>query len=459
LREIEERNGNGSLVQQYVYGVYVDEPLVLDRNLTGDDTATGPGDQRLFYHQNTLASTHALTDSAGKTIEAYQYDAYGRQTVFTPGGSGSVGFGGEDAVSSGGTSSVKNPFLFTGRRVDSETNLYYYRSRYMSPEQGRFIHRDALGPFGDGINLGNSYAYGGNLPATRVDPSGLYVHNSVANFVSDLGEGAGNLATDLGEGLIDTGVGLGELGYDIVSGNYSDIPADVLDVIGLTYEWAGSVVSDYVWRPYIGPALAGANQIIGSVLRQIPFIGPHLQKLWSVGGDFWKRFPPFDLLYARPLNQAERKAARSVFGNNLDLSKIRIAESLVLGILTGARTPWNVIYYDVITDKDRIFIHELTHVWQTQHGVPFSSKLWNAGGLYDYGGPAGLQAALSARKNFLTGFNTEQQGDILQDYYNCFVKASDGGPATPNCKTRSGGHNITGLEMLYMNFVNFVKTY
>ncbi len=83
-RDIEEHDGAGVLTQQYVFGNYIDEPLVMDRNLDGDSTATGPGDRRIFYNQDALYSVYALTDAAGKIVEGYMYDAYGRQTVYTP---------------------------------------------------------------------------------------------------------------------------------------------------------------------------------------------------------------------------------------------------------------------------------------------------------------------------------------------------------------------------------------
>ena len=68
-RVVEERNGADELVRQYVYGRYIDEPLTLDRNLDGDDSAIGAGDQRLFYHQSRLYSVFALTDSTGTVVE------------------------------------------------------------------------------------------------------------------------------------------------------------------------------------------------------------------------------------------------------------------------------------------------------------------------------------------------------------------------------------------------------
>jgi RHS repeat-associated protein len=35
--------------------------------------------------------------------------------------------------------------MFTGRRLDAETNLYYYRARFYDSTQGRFLQRDLIG--------------------------------------------------------------------------------------------------------------------------------------------------------------------------------------------------------------------------------------------------------------------------------------------------------------------------
>jgi RHS repeat-associated protein len=171
-REIEEHDGADVLVQQYVYGNYVDELLAMDRNLDGDGTATGPADGRLFYHQNTLFSNMALTDAAGNILEGYQYDAYGCQTVFVPGANGQVDFGADDAVTVGGVSHVANSYLFTGRRLDGESMLYYCRTRYLNATQGRFISRDTIGVWADAENRGNGYTYAGDRPVQALDPSG-----------------------------------------------------------------------------------------------------------------------------------------------------------------------------------------------------------------------------------------------------------------------------------------------
>ena len=61
--------------------------------------------------------------------------------------------------------------MFTGREYDTETGLYYYRSRYYSPAIGRFLQRDPIGYLVD-INL---YRYCYNNPVIFTDPSGLDV--------------------------------------------------------------------------------------------------------------------------------------------------------------------------------------------------------------------------------------------------------------------------------------------
>ena len=180
-QEIEEHNASNNVIQQYVYGgVYIDEPLVLDRNLNSDATATGPGDQRLFYHQNTLFSVFALTSITGTLVERYQYDAYGRQTVFAPGANGIVDWGGDDMVMVGGVSGVGNPYMFTGRRLDGETGLYYYRTRYEAPGLGRFLGRD---PLSNIANRGSMYAYVGNNSVNAADPFGMKECKSTGVFV------------------------------------------------------------------------------------------------------------------------------------------------------------------------------------------------------------------------------------------------------------------------------------
>src|SRR5882724_6246821 len=61
-----------------------------------------------------------------------------------------------------------NPFRYTGRYLDAETGLYYYRARYYSAKLGRFLQTDPIGTKDD-LDL---YAYVGNDPLAHTDPTG-----------------------------------------------------------------------------------------------------------------------------------------------------------------------------------------------------------------------------------------------------------------------------------------------
>lgn len=63
------------------------------------------------------------------------------------------------------------------RAKSAETGLYYLQSRYYDPAIGRFINADSLVSTGQGVLGNNMFAYCGNNPANRADPSGsAFVH-------------------------------------------------------------------------------------------------------------------------------------------------------------------------------------------------------------------------------------------------------------------------------------------
>jgi RHS repeat-associated protein len=73
-------------------------------------------------------------------------------------------------------------FRYTGRRLDPETGLYYYRARYYSPVLGRFLQTDPVG-YGPDLDL---YTYVGNDPLDKNDPSGFCEPDSCADMAAGI---------------------------------------------------------------------------------------------------------------------------------------------------------------------------------------------------------------------------------------------------------------------------------
>lgn len=142
---IEERNIDNTVTATYLYGIGVDDILQMRRN--GQD---------YWYHKNHLGSVVAITNGQGTVVERYEYDPYGKLTIYNA----------NDSVLA--LSAVGNIYYFTGREYDFETGLYHYRARSLHPSLGRFMQHDPL-LYVDAMGL---YHYVGNMPTKMVDPSG-----------------------------------------------------------------------------------------------------------------------------------------------------------------------------------------------------------------------------------------------------------------------------------------------
>ncbi len=137
---IEETNSSGTPVARYAQNRTIDEPLAMLRS-----GATS------YYEGDGLdsGSITSLSNAAGTVSNTYTYDSFGMLT--------------------NSTGSITNPFRYTAREFDSETNLYSYRARYYDPAVGRFLSEDPR-TFDSDVNF---YDYVYNSPLNFTDPSGM----------------------------------------------------------------------------------------------------------------------------------------------------------------------------------------------------------------------------------------------------------------------------------------------
>jgi RHS repeat-associated protein len=144
---IEESNSSGTVVARYSQTDNIDEPLAMLRS-----SATS------YYQADGLGSVTSLSNGVGALAQTYSFDSFGKVTA-----------------SSG---SLPNPFQYTGREMDAETGLYYYRARYYDLTNGRFLSEDPI-QFASGIDF---YSYVSNRPNNFADALG-FSQNDVSRIM------------------------------------------------------------------------------------------------------------------------------------------------------------------------------------------------------------------------------------------------------------------------------------
>ena len=122
---------------------------------------------RYLYIKNIRGDVMAIANSAGTIYARYEYDAYGRVVSVTDGN-------GNDVSSQPNHIANVNPIRYRGYYYDTESGLYYLKSRYYDPATCRFINADGYISTGQGLLSTNMFAYCENNPVNKFDPTGNF---------------------------------------------------------------------------------------------------------------------------------------------------------------------------------------------------------------------------------------------------------------------------------------------
>ena len=133
-----------------------------------------------FYRKDAQGNIAAILDSNGNIVVEYKYDSWGNHAVlYWNKVDNEEKYSDEDDAAfdenyeRNKTLAKLNPFRYRGYYYDTETGLYFLKTRYYDPEVGRFITIDSISYIDpDTINGLNLYAYCGNNPVMRVDENG-----------------------------------------------------------------------------------------------------------------------------------------------------------------------------------------------------------------------------------------------------------------------------------------------
>ena len=149
LEEQETPVGGSTVTTEYVWGMqYIDDLIARDI-----------GSNRLYAMQGKQFKMIALSDTSGSVVERYSYTPYGEVVIY------------DASFNVRSSSSYDWIYLYTGRRLDEETGLYYFRNRYYHAQLGRFCSRDPIGFEGSSWN---SSDYERSSPISYRNPFGKW---------------------------------------------------------------------------------------------------------------------------------------------------------------------------------------------------------------------------------------------------------------------------------------------
>ena len=220
----------------YLYGPS-STPLAQVDDTTGDTQ---------YLHADLLGTPRLITDESGAAVGTGSYDAFGNLAAHT---------------------GIRSVFGFTGNLIDDVTGLLYLRARDYDATTGQFLTVD---PAVDRTR--QPYAYTGNNPVTRTDPTGLDFGENLAafgaGFLDGLTGGVSSMVLELTVPGYDAFIKSHNTAFQIGSVSAQVIVA-VVQIVGTAGVGAIAVAGRYL-------VAAGAKAVVREGERLALAEGKHL---------------------------------------------------------------------------------------------------------------------------------------------------------------------------------------
>ncbi len=250
-------------------------------------TANG-ADTEYFYVKNLQGDILKVITATGTEAATYTYDAWGKLLTST------------------GDLADINPLRYRGYFYDTETSLYYLKSRYYNPEVGRFINPDVFATTDvDGVLSANMFAYCENNPIRNSDSSGALFGLDAASVIIGAATGA---ITSLIGGIAagDTGLELlGDVGIGALSGAVGGVIGSAITATYDTYKCYKEGVS------IKGCAIVFVSELVSSLVVGVKFPSGFF------GKGIWDKFgkAAFDLSVGFAVNLTASQISTNVAEN------------------------------------------------------------------------------------------------------------------------------------------------